>query len=79
MKAKLQVLDQQNGSTSKDGSQYICVSDIARYKKPDRTTIEQGMTQFERLVKLSALAIGPMRVLLERESSPLPLLPGEGG
>lgn len=37
MKAKLQVLDQEIGTTSKDGIEYLCITDIARYKNPERT------------------------------------------
>ncbi|EMR12521.1 hypothetical protein MPL1_10052 [Methylophaga lonarensis MPL] len=37
MKAKLQVLEQEISTTTKDGFEYICITDIARYKNSDRT------------------------------------------
>lgn len=37
MKAKLQVLDQQIGTTTKDGIEYINITDIARFKNNERT------------------------------------------
>ncbi len=37
MKAKLQVLEQDIATYIRDGVEYICVTDIARYKNPDRT------------------------------------------
>ncbi|WP_250657470.1 KilA-N domain-containing protein [Alkalimarinus coralli] len=37
MKSKLQVLDQGISTITKDGIEYICITDIARYKKSDRT------------------------------------------
>lgn len=37
MKAKLQVLDQQIGTATKDGVEYINITDIARFKNNERT------------------------------------------
>jgi hypothetical protein len=37
MKSKLQALEQDISTTTKDGVEYICLTDIARYKKSDRT------------------------------------------
>ncbi|MDI3491880.1 MAG: hypothetical protein PWP11_3157, partial [Thauera sp.] len=42
MKAKLQVLDQQIGTTTKDGIEYINITDIARFKNADRTGVIIG-------------------------------------
>ncbi len=42
MKAKLQVLDQQIGTTTKDGIEYINITDIARFKNNERTDIIIG-------------------------------------
>ncbi|MFT0621098.1 KilA-N domain-containing protein [Ectopseudomonas guguanensis] len=37
MKAKLQVLEREINTHIKDGVEYISITDIARYKNPDRT------------------------------------------
>lgn len=37
MKPKLQVLEQEIATMTKDGMEYICITDIARYKNADRT------------------------------------------
>ncbi|MFN3768804.1 MAG: KilA-N domain-containing protein [Ectopseudomonas guguanensis] len=37
MKAKLQVLEQDINTHTRGGVEYICITDIARYKNPDRT------------------------------------------
>lgn len=37
MQAKLQVLENEIATVSQDGIEYICITDIARYKNPDRT------------------------------------------
>lgn len=37
MKAKLQVLEQDIATYARDGVEYICITDIARYKNPERT------------------------------------------
>jgi hypothetical protein len=37
MKPKLQVLDQEIATHAKDGIEYICITDIARYKNQERT------------------------------------------
>lgn len=37
MKPKLQVLDQEIATYAKDGIEYICITDIARYKSQERT------------------------------------------
>lgn len=37
MKTKLQVLDQQVGVSSQNGIEYICITDIARFKNGDHT------------------------------------------
>lgn len=37
MKSKLQVLDQEIATHTKNGIEYICITDIARYKNSDRT------------------------------------------
>ena len=37
MSNKLQVLDQEIGTSQVNGIEYICITDIARYKSPDRT------------------------------------------
>jgi hypothetical protein len=42
MKSKLQVLDHDIATDIKDGVEYICITDIARYKNPDRTDIIIG-------------------------------------
>jgi hypothetical protein len=42
MKTKLQVLDQQVGMSSQNGIEYICITDIARFKSGDRTDIVIG-------------------------------------
>ena len=42
MKAKLQVLEQDINTHIKDGVEYISITDIARYKSPDRTDILIG-------------------------------------
>ena len=36
MKSKLQVLDQATSTNTKDGVEYICITDIAKYKGNDR-------------------------------------------
>lgn len=42
MKAKLHVLQQDIATYAKDGEEYICITDIARYKSPERTDIIVG-------------------------------------
>jgi hypothetical protein len=42
MKAKLQVLENDIATVTQDGLAYICITDIARYKNPDRTDIIIG-------------------------------------
>ena len=42
MKTKLQVLDQQVGMSMQNGIEYICITDIARFKTADRTDIVIG-------------------------------------
>lgn len=42
MKAKLQVLEQDITTYARDGIEYICITDIARYKNPDRTGVIIG-------------------------------------
>lgn len=42
MKAKLQVLEQDITTYARDGVEYICITDIARYKSPDRTGVIIG-------------------------------------
>jgi hypothetical protein len=42
MAAKLEVLEQQIATYTKDGIEYICITDIARFKNPDRTDIIIG-------------------------------------
>ncbi len=42
MKPKLQVLDQEIATATKDGIEYINITDIARFKNPDRTDIIIG-------------------------------------
>ena len=37
MKAKLQVLESDIATVTRNGLEYICITDIARYKSPDRT------------------------------------------
>jgi hypothetical protein len=37
MKAKLQILEQELPTVTREGIEYICITDIARYKSPDRT------------------------------------------
>ena len=37
MKAKLQVLENDIATVTRGGIEYICITDIARYKNPDRT------------------------------------------
>lgn len=37
MKSKLEVLDQSISTTTKDGVEYICITDIAKYKNSDRS------------------------------------------
>ena len=37
MKAKLQVLEQDIATYARDGIEYICITDIARYKNAERT------------------------------------------
>lgn len=37
MKPEFQVLDQDIATDSRDGIEYICITDIAKYKHPDRT------------------------------------------
>lgn len=37
MKAKLQVLENEIATVTRGGFEYICITDIARYKNPDRT------------------------------------------
>lgn len=37
MNNKLQALDQEIGTSQVNGIEYICITDIARYKNPDRT------------------------------------------
>lgn len=37
MRAKLQVLEQDIASYTKEGVEYICITDIARYKNSERT------------------------------------------
>lgn len=37
MSSKLQVLDQEIVTANHDGIEYICITDIARYKNSDRT------------------------------------------
>ena len=42
MKSKLQVLDQEIATATHDGIEYICITDIARFKNPDRTGVIIG-------------------------------------
>ena len=42
MKTKLQALDQQVGMSSQNSIEYICITDIARFKSGDRTDIVIG-------------------------------------
>lgn len=42
MKAKLEVLEQDIATSVKGGLEYICITDIARYKNPDRTGVIIG-------------------------------------
>ena len=42
MKAKLQVLEQDIATYARDGIEYICITDIARYKNAERTDIIIG-------------------------------------
>jgi len=42
MKAKLQVLENEIATVTRDGMEYICITDIARYKSPERTDIIIG-------------------------------------
>lgn len=42
MKAKLSVLDQDIRTDTRDGIEYICITDVARYKNPERTDIIIG-------------------------------------
>ncbi len=42
MKAKLQVLEQDITTYARDGIEYICITDIARYKSADRTGVIIG-------------------------------------
>lgn len=42
MNTKLQVLNQQVGISSQNGIEYICITDIARFKSGDRTDIVIG-------------------------------------
>ena len=42
MKAKLQVLEQDIATYARDGIEYICITDIARYKSAERTDIIIG-------------------------------------
>src|SRR5690606_24286933 len=42
MKPKLQVLDQEIATDARDGIEYICITDIARYKNAERTDIIIG-------------------------------------
>jgi len=37
MKAKLSVLEQDISTDTRDGVEYICITDIARYKNAERT------------------------------------------
>jgi len=42
MNSKLQVLDQEIGTDTRNGIEYICIADIAQYKNPERTDIIIG-------------------------------------
>lgn len=42
MKNKLQVLERDIGTYTHDGMEYICITDIARYKNAERTDIIIG-------------------------------------
>ena len=42
MKPKLQVLEQTIGTMTKEGVEYICITDIARFKNKDRTGVIIG-------------------------------------
>jgi len=42
MTPKLQVLEQEIRTLTKDGVEYICITDIARYKNPNRTGVIIG-------------------------------------
>ena len=42
MNNKLQVLDQEIGTSQVNSIEYICITDIARYKSPARTDIVVG-------------------------------------
>ena len=42
MKTKIQVLEQDINTYSKEGIEYICITDIARYKNADRTGVIIG-------------------------------------
>ncbi len=42
MTPKLKVIDQSNSTTTKDGIGYICITDIARCKNPNRTGVIIG-------------------------------------
>ena len=42
MKPKLLVLEQEIATTVREGIEYICITDIARYKNPERTGVVIG-------------------------------------
>ena len=42
MKPKLQVLEQTIATMTKEGMEYICITDIARFKNKDRTGVIIG-------------------------------------
>ena len=42
MKPKLQVLEQEISTDTRDGIEYICITDIARFKSADRTGVVIG-------------------------------------
>lgn len=42
MKPKLKVLEQDITTDTRNGVEYICITDIARYKNPNRTDIIIG-------------------------------------
>lgn len=42
MKLKIQVLEQEISTDIKNGIEYICITDIARFKSSDRTDIIIG-------------------------------------
>lgn len=65
MNSKLQVLDQEIGTYAVNNIEYICITDIARYKSSTSTDdLIRNWLRNRNTVEFNTLAISQMKVLL---------------